>query len=107
MESNGSLKCIENEKHDSNANADDDPDLCNAEQSSDKSTSTPSPCDPIEPYVDMEFKSIDEAREFYSVYGRRTGFTTRTHNNRRSRINNMDEKDQRIQYLTTELNNER
>lgn len=43
----------------------------------------------VEPYVGMEFKSRDDAREFYITYGRRTGFTVRIHHNRRSRINNM------------------
>ncbi|XVF21267.1 hypothetical protein REPUB_Repub12eG0075600 [Reevesia pubescens] len=43
----------------------------------------------LEPYIGMEFKSREAAREFYVVYGRRTGFTVRVHHNRRSRINNM------------------
>uniref|UniRef100_A0A803PFR9 FAR1 domain-containing protein n=1 Tax=Cannabis sativa TaxID=3483 RepID=A0A803PFR9_CANSA len=43
----------------------------------------------IEPYIGMEFKSRDDAREFFIVYGRHTGFTVRIHHNRRSRINNM------------------
>ncbi|KAK9282417.1 hypothetical protein L1049_005334 [Liquidambar formosana] len=42
-----------------------------------------------EPYIGMEFKSRDDAREFYITYGRRKGFTVRIHHNRRSRINNM------------------
>ncbi|XP_042520428.1 protein FAR-RED ELONGATED HYPOCOTYL 3-like isoform X2 [Macadamia integrifolia] len=45
--------------------------------------------DVLEPYVGMEFKSRDEAREFYVAYGRRTGFTVRIHHNRRSRLNNQ------------------
>ncbi|KAK3184679.1 hypothetical protein Dsin_031965 [Dipteronia sinensis] len=45
--------------------------------------------DAAEPYIGMEFKSRDDAREFYAAYGRRTGFTVRIHHNRRSRINNM------------------
>ncbi|KAL5865580.1 hypothetical protein ACOSQ3_003094 [Xanthoceras sorbifolium] len=45
--------------------------------------------DAIEPYVGMEFKSRDDAREVYVAHGRRTGFTVRIHHNRRSRINNM------------------
>ncbi|KAK0590869.1 hypothetical protein LWI29_032606 [Acer saccharum] len=45
--------------------------------------------DAAEPYISMEFKSRDDAREFYAAYGRRTGFTVRIHHNRRSRINNM------------------
>ncbi|KAK9087961.1 hypothetical protein Syun_030355 [Stephania yunnanensis] len=40
-----------------------------------------------EPYVGMEFKSREDAREFYVSYGRRTGFSVRIHHNRRSRIN--------------------
>ncbi|KAM5562915.1 protein FAR1-RELATED SEQUENCE 5-like [Rosa sericea] len=44
---------------------------------------------PIEPYIGMEFKSRDSAREFYIAYGRHTGFTVRIHHNRRSRMNNM------------------
>ncbi|KAI4324311.1 hypothetical protein L6164_023862 [Bauhinia variegata] len=43
----------------------------------------------LEPYVDMEFSSRDEAREFYIAYGRRIGFTVRIHHNRRSRVNNQ------------------
>ncbi|KAI5599727.1 hypothetical protein POPTR_002G239300v4 [Populus trichocarpa] len=45
--------------------------------------------DAMEPCIGMEFKSRDDAREFYIAYGRRTGFTVRIHHNRRSRINNM------------------
>ncbi|XP_010268144.1 PREDICTED: protein FAR1-RELATED SEQUENCE 5-like [Nelumbo nucifera] len=48
----------------------------------------PANADALEPYVGMEFKSRDEAREFYVAYGRRTGFTVRIHHNRRSRLNN-------------------
>lgn len=51
--------------------------------------SLPSIGDAVEPYIGMEFKSRDDAREFYVAYGRRTGFTVRIHHNRRSRINNM------------------
>ncbi|KAJ0051993.1 hypothetical protein Pint_03095 [Pistacia integerrima] len=51
--------------------------------------SLPSIGDDVEPYIGMEFKSRDDAREFYVAYGRRTGFTVRIHHNRRSRINNM------------------
>ncbi|KAL4596966.1 protein FAR1-RELATED SEQUENCE 8-like [Castanea sativa] len=43
----------------------------------------------LEPYIGMEFKSRDDAREFYIAYGRRIGFTVRIHHNRRSRMNNM------------------
>ncbi|KAJ4846185.1 hypothetical protein Tsubulata_034511, partial [Turnera subulata] len=42
-----------------------------------------------EPIVGMEFKSRDDAREFYIAYGRQMGFTVRIHHNRRSRINNL------------------
>ncbi|XP_043694003.1 protein FAR-RED ELONGATED HYPOCOTYL 3-like [Telopea speciosissima] len=49
----------------------------------------PNNSDVLEPYVGMEFKSRDEAREFYVAYGRRTGFTVRIHHNRRSRLNNQ------------------
>ncbi|XP_034916162.1 protein FAR1-RELATED SEQUENCE 11 isoform X1 [Populus alba] len=45
--------------------------------------------DAMEPCTGMEFKSRDDAREFYIAYGRRAGFTVRIHHNRRSRINNM------------------
>ncbi|GLU08061.1 hypothetical protein SLE2022_249900 [Rubroshorea leprosula] len=45
--------------------------------------------DAVEPFVGMQFKSRDAAREFYVAYGRRNGFTVRIHHNRRSRINNM------------------
>ncbi|ESR61214.1 FAR1 domain-containing protein [Citrus sinensis] len=45
--------------------------------------------DAEEPYIGLEFKSRDDAREFYVAYGRRTGFTVRIHHNRRSRINNV------------------
>lgn len=45
--------------------------------------------DAEEPHIGMEFKSREDAREFYAGYGRRTGFTVRIHHNRRSRINNM------------------
>ncbi|OVA04578.1 FAR1 DNA binding domain [Macleaya cordata] len=44
--------------------------------------------DASEPNIGMEFKSKDDAREFYVSYGRRTGFTIRIHHNRRSRITN-------------------
>lgn len=44
--------------------------------------------DNVEPYVGMEFKSREDAREFYIAYGRHTGFTVRIHHNRRSRMNN-------------------
>ncbi|KAL5562226.1 hypothetical protein UlMin_031973 [Ulmus minor] len=37
----------------------------------------------------MEFKSRDDARQFYIVYGRHTGFTVRIHHNRRSRVNSL------------------
>ncbi|XP_031264565.1 protein FAR1-RELATED SEQUENCE 5-like [Pistacia vera] len=43
----------------------------------------------LEPYIGMEFNSRDEAKEFYTAYGRRTGFTIRIHHNRRSRVNNQ------------------
>ena len=43
----------------------------------------------VEPYIGLEFKSREDARECYIVYGRHTGFTVRIHHNRRSRINNM------------------
>ncbi|XP_050206562.1 protein FAR1-RELATED SEQUENCE 5-like [Mercurialis annua] len=51
--------------------------------------SLPSICGIVEPYIDMKFKSRDDAREFYIAYGRHTGFTVRIHHNRRSRVNNM------------------
>lgn len=51
--------------------------------------SLPSVGDAEEPYIGLEFKSRDDAREFYVAYGRRTGFTVRIHHNRRSRINNV------------------
>ncbi|KAE9585960.1 putative transcription factor FAR family [Lupinus albus] len=43
----------------------------------------------LEPLIDMEFNSREEAREFYIAYGRRVGFTVRIHHNRRSRVNNQ------------------
>ncbi|XP_019448280.1 PREDICTED: protein FAR1-RELATED SEQUENCE 5-like isoform X2 [Lupinus angustifolius] len=43
----------------------------------------------LEPFIDMEFNSREEAREFYIAYGRRIGFTVRIHHNRRSRVNNQ------------------
>ncbi|KAF5465352.1 hypothetical protein F2P56_015369 [Juglans regia] len=43
----------------------------------------------LEPYIGMEFNSRDEARDFYVVYGRRSGFIVRIHHNRRSRVNNQ------------------
>ncbi|KAL8160663.1 hypothetical protein V2J09_002200 [Rumex salicifolius] len=43
----------------------------------------------VEPFLGMEFKSRDDAYEFYATYGRRTGFTIRIHHNRRSRVNNL------------------
>ncbi|PIA29671.1 hypothetical protein AQUCO_05800053v1 [Aquilegia coerulea] len=39
-----------------------------------------------EPYVGMEFKSADDAREYYDAYGRRNGFTIRVNRKRRSRV---------------------
>lgn len=42
-----------------------------------------------EPFLGMEFKSRDDAHEFYVTYGRRTGFTVRIHHNRRSRVSNL------------------
>ncbi|OVA04579.1 FAR1 DNA binding domain [Macleaya cordata] len=39
-----------------------------------------------EPYVGMEFKSADDAREYYSEYARLNGFTIRVNRKRRSRI---------------------
>jgi hypothetical protein len=42
-----------------------------------------------EPHTDMEFNTREEARDFYISYGRRRGFTVRTHHNRRSRIDNI------------------
>ncbi|KAG5132120.1 hypothetical protein JHK84_038517 [Glycine max] len=61
----------------------------------------------VEPFIGMEFNSREEAREFYIAYGRRVGFTVRIHHNRRSRVNNQDEKDKRIRELSLELYNER
>ncbi|CAK8535994.1 unnamed protein product [Lathyrus sativus] len=45
--------------------------------------------DALEPFIDMQFNSREEAREFYNAYGRRMGFTVRVHHNRRSRVNNQ------------------
>ncbi|KAL5082622.1 hypothetical protein RYX36_011043 [Vicia faba] len=45
--------------------------------------------DTLEPFIDMQFNSREEAREFYNAYGRRMGFTVRVHHNRRSRVNNQ------------------
>ncbi|OVA16175.1 FAR1 DNA binding domain [Macleaya cordata] len=40
--------------------------------------------DPVEPYIGMSFKSVDDAREFYNAYGKRMGFTIRTNRIRHS-----------------------
>lgn len=53
------------------------------------SENIPSSENATEPQIGMDFSSKDDAREFYIAYGRRTGFTVRTHHNRRSRVNNM------------------
>ncbi|KAL5703388.1 hypothetical protein ACHQM5_028485 [Ranunculus cassubicifolius] len=41
---------------------------------------------PSEPYIGMEFKSADNAREYYEAYGRCNGFTIRVNRKRRSRV---------------------
>ncbi|KAG8655458.1 protein FAR1-RELATED SEQUENCE 3 isoform X1 [Manihot esculenta] len=66
-------------------------DFCTSEDDSisEQSVGLPINSEGLEPYVGMEFKSRDEAREFYISYGRRTGFTVRIHHNRRSRVNNQ------------------
>ncbi|KAF8402299.1 hypothetical protein HHK36_013251 [Tetracentron sinense] len=46
---------------------------------------SPKNVEALEPYVGMEFKSRDDAREFYIAYGRRTGFSVRINHNRHSR----------------------
>ncbi|KAK1567803.1 hypothetical protein Q3G72_016789 [Acer saccharum] len=63
--------------------------------------------DAAEPYISMEFKSRDDAREFYAAYGRRTGFTVLPWRGSTKNLVSEDEKDQRIRELTIELNNER
>ena len=39
---------------------------------------------PFEPLAGMEFKSAEDAREFYDMYGRQVGFTIRNNRTRRS-----------------------
>ncbi|XP_010268145.1 PREDICTED: protein FAR1-RELATED SEQUENCE 5-like [Nelumbo nucifera] len=43
--------------------------------------------DPLEPYTGMTFKSVDDARDFYYAYAKRTGFTIRTNRIRHSQKN--------------------
>ena len=96
IDSDDSVRCLEVENFDDQEFVDhelsDNINLCIGEVDKiiDESTeSSPLVDDAVEPYIGMEFKTRDDAREFYVVYGRRTGFTVRIHHNRRSRINNM------------------
>lgn len=93
FDSDESERCLQLESYDEHVLVDDeiskDIDLCTdgvdkiAEQSNESLVGNS-----IEPYIGMEFKSRDDARECYVIYGRRIGFTVRIHHNRRSRINN-------------------
>ncbi|XP_042484974.1 protein FAR1-RELATED SEQUENCE 5-like [Macadamia integrifolia] len=42
---------------------------------------------PLEPYIEMSFNSVDDAREFYSSYAKHIGFTVRTNRIRHSQKN--------------------
>lgn len=93
FDSDESERCLQLESYDEHVLVDDeiskDIDLCT--DGDDKITEHSNESllgNTIEPYIGMEFKSRDDARECYVVYGRRTGFTVRIHHNRRSRINN-------------------
>ncbi|KAK9159544.1 hypothetical protein Syun_005885 [Stephania yunnanensis] len=48
----------------------------------------PGSLEPLEPYIGMEFKSLEAVREFYELYGMRTGFTIRNGHIRRSHKDN-------------------
>ncbi|XVF32049.1 hypothetical protein REPUB_Repub17cG0048300 [Reevesia pubescens] len=96
IDSDDSVRCLQVENFDEQEFVDhelsDNIDLCLVEVDKIIEESTenlPLLGNNVEPYIGMEFKSRDAAREFYVVYGRRTGFTVRIHHNRRSRINNM------------------
>ncbi|GAB4830362.1 hypothetical protein Ancab_040684 [Ancistrocladus abbreviatus] len=91
-----SKRCLQAESSDEHELADNELskriDLCESESDKvrDQATSSSHEVDIVlEPFFGMEFKSRDEAHEFYVIYGRRTGFTVRIHHNRRSRINNV------------------
>ncbi|XWS31180.1 hypothetical protein CRYUN_Cryun23aG0055300 [Craigia yunnanensis] len=96
IDSDVSVRCLLVENFDEKELVDhelsDNMDLCLREVDKiieESTESLPLLGDDVEPYIGMEFKSRDAAREFYVVYGRRTGFTVRIHHNRRSRISNM------------------
>ncbi|XP_062173996.1 protein FAR1-RELATED SEQUENCE 5-like [Alnus glutinosa] len=96
FDSDESEKCLQIESYVEHDFADDDLskdiDLCMGEVAKtleQPNESLPSIGNVLEPYIGLEFKSRDDAREFYIAYGRRTGFAVRIHHNRRSRINNM------------------
>lgn len=96
FDSDDSDRCLQLESYDEHVLVDDDVsksiNLCTEGDNKIKEQSNDSLLiegDTIEPYIGMEFKSRDDAREFYVVYGRRTGFNVRIHHNRRSRINNI------------------
>ncbi|EOX93724.1 Far-red impaired responsive family protein isoform 1 [Theobroma cacao] len=96
IDSDESVRCLQVENFDEQELVDhdlsDNIELCMGEVDKiieESTESLPLLSNAVEPYIGMEFKSRDAAREFYVVYGRRTGFTVRIHHNRRSRINNM------------------
>ncbi|KAF6138029.1 hypothetical protein GIB67_042934 [Kingdonia uniflora] len=49
---------------------------------------TPKNGESLEPCIGMDFKSLEDAKEFYEEYGMRTGFTIRNGHVRRSRKDN-------------------
>ncbi|KAJ9697583.1 hypothetical protein PVL29_009420 [Vitis rotundifolia] len=88
-------RCLQVESYNEHEIADDEPSTNgNLHIGGDDKTLAQSVASPhsigndVEPYVGMEFKSREDAREFYIAYGRHTGFTVRIHHNRRSRIDN-------------------
>ncbi|PON65945.1 FHY3/FAR1 family [Trema orientale] len=95
FDSDESEKCLQVESYDEHVLVDDEiteqVDLCTdgVHRSVEQSNESLPIGNAVRPYIGMEFKSRDDAREFYIVYGRHTGFTVRIHHNRRSRINNM------------------
>ncbi|KAK5819453.1 far1-related sequence 5 -like protein [Gossypium arboreum] len=95
IDSDESVRCLQVENFDEQELVDhgisDNIDLCLGEVDKiieESSEGLPLLRNAAEPYIGMEFKSRDAAREFYISYGRHIGFTVRIHHNRRSRINN-------------------
>lgn len=98
FDSDESERCLQIESYDEDVLVDDEitkhVDLCTGGvhrtvEQSNESLPVTGNANAAEPYIGMEFNSREDAREFYIVYGRNTGFTVRIHHNRRSRINNM------------------